>query len=138
MKVIIDTNVLVLGIFFGGIPKEILLGWKSRLFTLVISHEILEEYFEVVQELQNQYPTIQALEIIQTLAVTSEITYSLALKESICKDPDDDKFLAAALSSKTKIIISGDKLLQKVSGWSDISVLSPRIFFDNYIKNKRV
>ena len=135
MKVIIDTNVLVSGIFFGGIPKEILLTWKSGLFTLVISHDILEEYLETVQELQNKYPTVKALEIVQTIAVTSEITYSLILKEQICEDPDDDKFLAAALASKTKIIVSGDKLLKKVYGWSGISVLSPRKFYDDYIKS---
>ena len=135
MKVIIDTNVLVSGIFFGGIPKEILLTWKSGLFTLVISHDILEEYLETVQELQNRYPTVKALEIVQTIAVTSEITYSLILKKQICEDPDDDKFLAAALASKTKIIVSGDKLLKKVYGWSGISVLSPRKFYDDYIKS---
>ena len=135
MKVIIDTNVLVSGIFYGGIPKEILLAWKSGLFTLVISHDILEEYLETVQELQNRYSTVKALEIVQTIAVTSEITYSLILKEQICEDPDDDKFLAAALASKTKIIVSGDKLLKKVYGWSGISVLSPRKFYDDYIKS---
>lgn len=134
MKVIIDTNVLVSGIFFGGIPEEIILAWKSNLFNLVISHDILEEYLEVVQDLQERYPTVQALEIVQTLAVTSEITYSLVLKEQISEDPDDDKFLAAALASKTKIIVSGDKHLKKISGWSGISVLSPRKFYDNYIK----
>jgi len=134
VKVIIDTNVLVSGIFFGGIPKEILLAWKSNIFTLVISHEILEEYLEVVQELQNIYPTVKALDIVQTIAVNSEITYSIVLKDQICEVPDDDKFLAAALASKTKIIVSGDKLLNKISGWSGISVLSPRTFYDKYIK----
>ena len=70
------------GIFFGGIPKEILLAWKSKIFTFVISHAILEEYLEVVHELQNRYSTIKALDIVQTLAVTSEITYSICIKKA--------------------------------------------------------
>jgi len=39
------------------------LAWKSGIFSIVLSYDILEEYMEVVQELQNRYPTVKALEI---------------------------------------------------------------------------
>ena len=55
---------------------------------------------------------------------------SAVLKEPVCEDPDDDKFLACALASGSKVIISGDKLLLKISGYQGIQVLNPRAFVD--------
>ena len=54
--------------------------------------------------------------------------------KQICSDPDDDKFLACALASSTKVISSGDKTLRKTSGYAGIEVLSPREFIDKYLK----
>jgi predicted nucleic acid-binding protein len=51
----------------------------------------------------------------------------------VCEDPDDDKFLACAIAGKSKIIISGDTHLLKVSGYEGIKVLRPRKFFDEYL-----
>lgn len=39
---------------------------------------------------------------------------------SVCDDPDDDKFVECAIASKTKIIVSGDKHLLKVTGYQGI------------------
>jgi putative PIN family toxin of toxin-antitoxin system len=138
VKVIIDTNVLVSGIFFGGIPGEILKAWRKGLFEMVISHDIYEEYQEVVKELQKKYSKDHATdEIVKTILLNSEMTLSVLLKESICEDPDDDKFISAALASKVKIIVSGDKLLNKVSGRFGITVLTPKRFFEEYIQDKK-
>jgi predicted nucleic acid-binding protein len=54
------------------------------------------------------------------------------LAEGICDDPDDDKFLACALASESRIIVSGDKHLLKVSGYKGIEVLRPRKFLEKY------
>ena len=58
---------------------------------------------------------------------------SAALKQPICEDPDDDKFFACALASGSKVIISGDKHLLKVTGYQGIQVLKPREFVDKYL-----
>jgi predicted nucleic acid-binding protein len=55
------------------------------------------------------------------------------LKEPVCEDPDDDKFFACAIASASKVIISGDKHLLKVSGYEGIQVLKPREFVDRYL-----
>lgn len=51
MRVILDTNVFVSGIFFSGPPHEILEAWRHGRIRLVISPEILEEYRRVGEEL---------------------------------------------------------------------------------------
>jgi len=55
------------------------------------------------------------------------------LPEKVCDDPDDDKFLACALVSGCKLIVSGDKHLLKVSGFGNIEILRPRDFVEKYL-----
>jgi hypothetical protein len=47
VKAILDTNVLISGIFFSGIPYDLLAAWRDRKIELVITPEILAEYRRV-------------------------------------------------------------------------------------------
>ena len=51
MRVVLDTNVFVSGVFFGGIPGRILEAWRDARIQLVLSAEILDEYQRVGQTL---------------------------------------------------------------------------------------
>lgn len=55
MRVVLDTNVFISGIFFGGIPSKILNAWKNKNVTLIISPAILDEYRRVLLELSTQF-----------------------------------------------------------------------------------
>jgi predicted nucleic acid-binding protein len=44
VRVILDTNVFVSGVFFTGPPAQILEAWSAGQLLLVISPEILDEY----------------------------------------------------------------------------------------------
>ena len=134
MRVILDTNVFVSGVFFSGPPFEILDAWRHGRLTLVVSPEILAEYERVGQELADESPTVDIAPILELLLCKGEIVSAPALAEQICSDPDDDKFLACAMASSTRVISSGDKALRKTSGYAGIEVLSPREFVDKYLK----
>lgn len=136
MRVILDTNVFVSGVFFSGPPFEILDAWRRGRLTLVVSPEILAEYERVGQELANQFPQVDIAPMLELLAFKGEVVDASPLAEQVCSDPDDDKFLACAMASGTKIISSGDKALRKTSGFSGIEVLSPREFVNKYLNNK--
>ena len=43
MKVVLDTNVLISGIFFSGPPARVIRAWAGSEFELVASVEILAE-----------------------------------------------------------------------------------------------
>ena len=135
MKVIIDTNVFVAGIFFPkGIPRKILHAWKKRKFNIAVSSEILEEYKETVEYLKKKYPPTDASEFLELAALNSEYYQPKKLLEPICEDPDDDMFVACALAGSVKIIVSGDKHLLDISGFHNIEVLKPRVFLERYIR----
>jgi len=128
VKIVLDTNVLVSGIFFSGPPAEILRAWSQGKFKLVLSREILDEYTRVSAELADKFPDINFRRILDLVVVRSDVCSPEALPQQVCEDPHDDKFIAAAIGSRTKIIVSGDKHLLRVSGYQGVSVLTPRQF----------
>ena len=133
MKIIIDTNVFISGIFFSGPPYQILKEWHAGRIEVVISPGILEEYLEVGKELAKQFPKINFARKVESLLVKAVLINAPALPEQICSDADDDKFLACALACGGKIIVSGDKHLLKISGYQGIEVLKPRPFVDQFL-----
>ena len=132
MRVILDTNVFVSGIFFGGPPGRILQGWRDGLIHLVLSAEILDEYQRVGRILRTEHPTVALEPLLGLVAVDAELVEVPALPERVCADPDDDKFLACAVAAGVPLIISGDKDLLQQSGWRGVVVLRPRQFVDGY------
>jgi putative PIN family toxin of toxin-antitoxin system len=133
VRVILDTNVFVSGVFFTGPPYQILKAWRNGALSLVISEEILAEYQKVGKVLAEEFPAIDLQPILDLVTISAEIVQSQRLSEPVCDDPDDDKFIACALASKSKVIVSGDKHLLKVSGFRGIRVITPREFIGGYL-----
>ena len=136
MRVILDTNVFVSGVFFSGPPYDILDAWRHGRLTLVVSPEILNEYERVGRELAHQFRTVDLAPSLELLAFRGEVIQAPPLAEQVCHDQDDDMFLACAVASGTRVISSGDKALRKTSGYAGVEVLSPREFVTKYLKKK--
>ena len=130
----LDTNVFVSGVFFTGPPYQILKAWRDRRIQILISGEILEEYNRVGKELSEKFPEVDLEPILQLITTHAVMLQPQKLPNAVCADPDDDKFLVCALAGKSKIIISGDKQLLKVSGHKGIKVIRPRKFVDDHLK----
>ncbi len=133
MKIVLDTNVLISGIFFTGPPFQILEAWQKGKLSFVVSKEILSEYQRVAQEISLKFPSIDITKILQLISIHSKIVNTQGHEVSVCEDPDDNMFISCAIVSNSKIIVSGDKHLLKISGYQNIQVLKPREFIDNYL-----
>jgi len=134
MKIVLDTNVFVSGIFFSGPPSSILQAWKNTKIQIVLSKEILIEYQRVADELSSKFPSVNIVDIIELLTIYGEIFETKDISVSVCEDPDDNKFIECAIAANCKMVVSGDKHLLNISGFKGISVLKPREFLDNYLK----
>jgi putative PIN family toxin of toxin-antitoxin system len=137
MKLVLDTNVFISGAFFSGPPYEILNAWRQRKLDLAISPDILDEYRRVGEQLAKRYPGVALEPFLELLAIKARIVEPPPLYESVCSDPDDDKFIACALASRTKFICSGDKALLRASGSRGITILRPKDSVDSYLKARR-
>jgi putative PIN family toxin of toxin-antitoxin system len=98
MRVVVDTNVLVSGVFFGGVPGRILEAWRDGTLTLVVSSAILEEYHRVGALLGARYPGVDLEPVLALVAVHAEVVQPATLADRVCEDPDDDKFMTCALA----------------------------------------
>lgn len=134
MKIVVDTNVFVSGVFFSGPPFEVLDAWRRNKVTLVISPDILSEYQRTGDALGEKFPGVDLEPWIELLVLKAKLVNAPPLPDRVCTDPDDDMFLACAIASRTKLIVSGDKHLLAVSGYQGVTVLKPRAFVDRYLK----
>ena len=128
MKVVLDTNVFVSGVFFSGPPYQILQALRDQKIELIVSPEILDEYQRVGKILAEERPAINLKPILEYVIQNATVYAATALPGPVCEDPDDDKFLACALASGAVVVVSGDKHLLKVSCYQGIEVLKPREF----------
>lgn len=133
MRIVLDTNVLMSGIFFSGPPFEILDAWRNQRVTLVVSAEILEEYRRVGVRLSKGYPGVDVGRFLALVAVHGEFVASPSLGIPVCEDPTDDKFFSCAVAAGCEIIVSGDKHLRRASGFGGVQVLSPRSFVEKFL-----
>jgi putative PIN family toxin of toxin-antitoxin system len=133
MKIVLDTNVFISGVFFSGPPYQILKAWRNQEFQIVISPEILDEYHRVGKELSARFSMVDLDPILKLIIAKAELIEAASLDEAVCDDPDDDKFFAGAIAGEVMLIVSGDKHLLKMSGYQGIEVIRPRQFVDKYL-----
>ena len=134
MRIVLDTNVFVSGIFFGGPPYEILNAWHRGRIQLFVSPGILAEYQRVGADLARQFPQVDLKPFLELLVSQAKFLDPPSLPRPVSIDRDDDKFLACALAAGCKHIVSGDRHLLAVNGYRGIAVMRPRHFVDEYLR----
>ena len=114
IKAILDTNVVISGIFWKGTPFEILKAWQEQRFRLAISLPILDEYGRVLEEMTKKRPSTVLGSILELIELHSQMIEPVRFPRAVCSDPDDDKFLEAALAAKADYVVSGDAVLLRL------------------------
>ena len=134
MRIVLDTNVFISGIFFSGPPYAILDAWRRDKVTLVISHDIFEEYLRTGETLSRRFKGVSLAAWLALVADQAVLVTAPKLPRQVCSDPDDDKFLACAMAGGAKIIVTGDKELLRVASYGEIIVLTPRDFLEKHLR----
>ena len=141
MKIVLDSNVFISGIFWKGFPNEIIkLAEKGKL-EIFTTNEILEELFGVLKREKFKHlfeegkTNINEVseKVLELVKICEHIKGIRIIKE----DPSDDKFLACAISCQASFIVSGDKHLLKLKKFQGILIVSPREFLKLYSKQKK-
>lgn len=132
MKIVVDTNVVISGVFFGGAPRMVLEAVVDHSVSAYATSSIVDEYNEIVDEMIQRKqgrlsknllsPFIQSLHLIET---SSSIHVS--------RDPEDDKFLECAVDSKALFIVSGDKDLLVLEKYENINIITAAEFCKHFL-----
>ncbi|MGI9165717.1 MAG: putative toxin-antitoxin system toxin component, PIN family [Pyrinomonadaceae bacterium] len=72
-----------------------------------------------------------AAEAASLLRSRMTVVSASKLENPVCRDPDDDNVLAAAISGECDCIITGDKDLLVLKHYQGINIFSPRDFLKN-------
>jgi putative PIN family toxin of toxin-antitoxin system len=129
MRAVLDTNIVMSGIFWQGTPSKILEAAFGQKFRLILSLQIIQEYKRILQLMESKYPSVTAgSDILDKLIVGADIVSTTLLSKAVCSDPDDDKFLEAAIAGHAKYIASGDRALLKTNGYASINVIPATAF----------
>lgn len=129
MRAVVDTNVLLSALLWGGPPRALLEHARSGTITLITSPTLLAELARVMERpkfhkilQRTETSTTQALAELRFLA---EVIDPPDLAHPICRDKDDDAVLALALAAQTDMVISGDDDLLALNPFESIPILSP-------------
>jgi len=131
-KVVLDANVLISAIVFGGKPRDVFNRILKGQIRLAISKDILDEMEVVLSGKGFQYPE-QVIRSIRN--AVEDLTEIVTLQKAVRKikdDPDDNRILECALESGAHLIISGDHHLLELKQYRNTKILSPSDFLKEY------
>ena len=134
IRAVVDTNILISALITkkASSPLQVYNLIKSEHFLLITSPAILEELEDVISREEiiklHQRTAKQIQEILKEIVETSYIVPGLISMEVVKEDPDDDKFIAAALEGQADYIISGDQPLLNIKEYHGIKIISPTDF----------
>lgn len=126
MNIILDTNVLVSAIQFGGKPRAVL--------ELVIDQEItgfltLEIIRETRETLWRKFQVSRTeLKQIEDFLQTVFIVVAIKPIPKTARDPKDDHVLAIVEGVKIDLIVSGDNDLLVLKEYRDVPIVTPHVF----------
>jgi putative PIN family toxin of toxin-antitoxin system len=66
--------------------------------------------------------------ILRIIELHSEMVEPVSFAEPVCSDPDDDKFLEAALAAQADYVVSGDAALLNLKHHRGIEIVRPARF----------
>ena len=128
MTVVLDTNVVVSAIFWPGESRQCLVAWAKRQYHLAVTVPILEEYGGVSRRLARSFPTVNPQPWLKWIEAKAKVYEPAPLGRQRSPDPDDDVFLACALASGAKHIISRDHHLLDLGKPFGVEILLPSQF----------
>ncbi|SEO40448.1 putative toxin-antitoxin system toxin component, PIN family [Halorientalis persicus] len=132
MKAVLDTNVLISSVISTGVPHAVVVKGFEGEFDIVVSVETLTEFRRTLLKYperfhMNEEEVQQEVEMIRYFAEFVDPDESIQTVED---DPDDDKFLEAAVAGNVDYVVSGDSHLLDLDSFRGIDIVDPRTFYE--------
>ncbi|HWZ14784.1 MAG TPA: putative toxin-antitoxin system toxin component, PIN family [Mucilaginibacter sp.] len=131
MKVVLDSNILLVAIGKRSLFKSIWTAFVDGKYQLIVSDEVIYEYEEVLQ----RYSAPGVAEIMMEIFIESpnviyqQIFYSWNV---IRQDPDDNKFFDIAIAANADYLVTNDthfNIVKKLS-FPKMKVVTTEEFLD--------
>ncbi|HEX9435679.1 MAG TPA: putative toxin-antitoxin system toxin component, PIN family [Candidatus Limnocylindria bacterium] len=135
MRVLLDTNVIISSVLFGGIPNDTLRRGLAGEFELVTGRALLDELERTLRE-RFGFPPEAASFARGDLELASELVAPTRI-DAISRDPGDDIVLAIARAGRVDFIVTGDRDLLSLGRYEGIPIVTPRELVDISAEGER-
>jgi len=133
-RVVLDTNIIISSAL-GGALVFILEKWDEGKFTVIVTTDVVSEYFAVLNRPKFGLKQETIDRIIHYIYQFSEFVVLEEQIRFIGDDPKDDKFLEAAIAGKVDFIVSGENHLLAIKEFRSIPIISGREFLEQLEEN---
>lgn len=130
MKVVLDTNIFISGIFWKGSSYDILCFWKEGKLTLATSLKCVSEIARVLNDFKIKLPENIIKEWIELIVQNSQIVEPEEKLDIIKDDTGDNIFIETAVASNAEYFISQDNHLLKLKEFRGIKIIKPDEFLE--------
>jgi putative PIN family toxin of toxin-antitoxin system len=133
LRAVLDANVfLSAAISPSSAPGRILERFLAdRAFEIVVTPEIIAEVqraFGYPRVRRRIAPGLDPLEWLLDVVALAEIVADSGVAAGVSRDPDDDRYVAAALEGRAGFIVSGDRDLLALQEHQGILLITPQMF----------
>ena len=134
LRAVLDANVFVSAYVRpegppGQIVERLL---KDAAFEVVLSAAIVDEVLEALaypKILKRARTKVEPDLWFEDVVVLAEFVTDHEIG-SVSRDPDDDKYIAAAIEGRASFVVSGDPDLLDIKEHSGVRIVNPRAFLD--------
>lgn len=132
MRAVLDTNVLISSVISTGVPHEIVLKGFSSEYQIVVSVATLTEFRDTLLKYPEKFHMDEedVQQEVETIRYFAEFVDPDEEITAVKDDPDDDKFLEAAVAGNVDYIVSGDRHLLDLDSFQGIDIVEPRTFYE--------
>jgi putative PIN family toxin of toxin-antitoxin system len=136
MTVVIDTNVVLSAILFGGKPKQVLEMALSGSIQLAISESLVNDLQGVLQR-----PKFELSGQLAQTVVSEYTSIATWIEPSehfnvVVDDPSDNHFIDCAVAAEADYLITGDRHLLNLGTFKMIKIVSVDNFIDTLSPEK--
>ena len=127
MRLVLDTNIVVSGLIWGGVPRRLLdLGREGRV-TFFTGSVLLDELADVLE--REKFATLLSSQgitpvfLMQRYGMLAKLVKPQPIERTV-RDIDDDAVVATALAAKADVIATGDSDLLVLHPWQGVQILN--------------
>jgi putative PIN family toxin of toxin-antitoxin system len=135
LKIVLDTNVLLVSVHLKSQYRTIYDALRIGKYQLIVSNEVLTEYYELLSKFySNEFAEVVIDEILNLDNVVLQEPYFKF--ELISIDPDDNKFADLAICSNSDFIVTQDNhynILRDIK-FPQVQTLNIKEFIDTISK----
>jgi putative PIN family toxin of toxin-antitoxin system len=131
IRAVLDTNVLLSALLFGGRMEGLHRAWRAGRLRLVLSRETADELLRVMAYPKFRLTRAEITSLFDTELLPFADVVELPASKSgqpWSRDPEDDKFIRCAQAGKCSRLVTGDDDLLSLKRVGKVAILSPAKF----------